>query len=71
MSCEHNQCCLCLKRECQLHRNFKRFAGLMVCGDSCISRAVSLAHKAACMFGGDTEQPCGKKDALSPEVPKP
>ena len=58
-SCNHKQCCLCLKRECNVHRNFIQYGSLYVCGSSCVSTAVHLAYKAACMFGGAQEIPCG------------
>src|ERR1017187_8923036 len=61
-NCEHPQCCICLKRECQqgyLQPRFKRYGGLLVCGDSCLSTAVSVAYAAACKLGGCQEKPCG------------
>jgi hypothetical protein len=62
MICEHPQCCICLKRECQQTRfqpRFKRYGGLPVCGDSCLATAVSVAYSAACRLGGCQEKPCG------------
>ena len=65
MNCEHPQCCICLKRECQQSQyvpRFKKYGGLLICGDSCLSTAVSVAYSAACKLGGCQEQPCGKND---------
>lgn len=61
--CDHKQCCLCLRRECQIspaERHFRVLGGYMVCGESCIITAISVAHNAACRLGGVTEKPCGK-----------
>ena len=64
MTCEHPQCCICLKRECQqskFERRFKPFTGgLYVCGESCLNTAVHVAYEAACRLGGVQEKPCGK-----------
>ena len=62
VNCEHPQCCICLKRECQqtyLQPRFKKYGGLPVCGDSCLSIAVSIAYAAACKLGGCQEKQCG------------
>lgn len=61
MNCDHPQCCICLKRECQQNfyaPRFKRYGGLVVCGESCLGTAVSVAYAAACKLGGTQEQPC-------------
>ena len=60
MNCQHTQCCLCLKRECQGTERFRSYGGLYVCGESCVNMAVSLAYNAACRLGGATEKPCGR-----------
>lgn len=63
MSCEHPQCCICLKRECQQSKfqpRFRKYGGHYVCGESCLATAVSVAYDAACRLGGVTDNPCGK-----------
>jgi hypothetical protein len=60
-TCNHRQCCLCLKRECNVNRRFMRYGELYVCGDSCIATAINVAYHAACRLGGAQEQPCGVK----------
>ena len=64
-SCNHQQCCICLKRQCQAERpyEFKRFGEFIVCGTSCVIAALSVAYYAACRLGGNVEQPCGKETA--------
>lgn len=62
MNCEHPQCCICLKRECQQsfrEPRFRRIGGHVICGDGCISTAISVAYAAACRLGGVGEKPCG------------
>lgn len=74
MKCEHNQCCICLKRECQqsiLQPRFKKFGTHYVCGQSCITTAISVAYEAACRLGGVTEKPCGKEYAISEVEARP
>lgn len=62
MSCEHPQCCICLKRECQQSKfepRFRSYGGLYVCGDSCVRTAINVAYDAACKLGGAVDKPCG------------
>ena len=71
MNCHHPQCCICLKRECQQTMfvpRFKRYGGLLVCGDSCLSTAVSVAYAAACRLGGCQDKPCGRSTKDSAAV---
>lgn len=69
--CGHPQCCLCLKRECQQSAylpRFKRFAGLFVCGESCLSTAVHVAYEAARRLGTVEEKPCGRDQPNSAAI---
>jgi hypothetical protein len=62
--CNHPQCCICLKRECQqtvYERRFKKYGNHHVCGESCLATAVSVAYYAACRLGGAQEKPCGRE----------
>lgn len=63
MKCNHAQCCICLERECQIpisQPRFRKFGGLTVCGESCITTAIAVTYHAACRLGVVTEKPCGK-----------
>lgn len=63
MNCNHPQCCICLKRECQqsmFERRFMSFGGLFVCSESCIRTAISIAYEAACRLGCPEDKPCGR-----------
>jgi len=54
MNCDHPQCCICLKRECQqsaFQPRFKKYGMHYVCGESCITTAVSVAYEAARRLG--------------------
>jgi hypothetical protein len=64
VNCEHPQCCICLKRECQqsiYERRFKTYGGLHVCGNSCLATALAVAYNAACRLGGVQDKPCGRE----------
>ncbi len=64
-NCEHPQCCICLKRECQqsAHRPFQKHGSLYVCGGSCLATAVKVAYQAACSLGSPEDKPCGKRES--------
>lgn len=60
--CEHRQCCICLKRECNRPgKRFMDYGSYIVCSDSCVIAAISVAYYAACRLGGAIEEDCGKK----------
>jgi hypothetical protein len=64
MNCDHRQCCICLRRECQqsiYEPRFKSYGGLFVCGNSCLSTAVHVTYEAACRLGGVRDKPCGRE----------
>lgn len=66
MTCEHPQCCICLKRECQDKRGwtrFQKYGSLYVCSESCIRSALNVAYHAACTLGCPEEKPCGKEQS--------
>jgi hypothetical protein len=63
MTCNHPQCCICLKRECQqlvYEPRFKSYGELYVCGASCLGTAVHVAYEAAVRLGCPEEKPCGR-----------
>lgn len=67
MNCNHAQCCICLKRECQQSLclpRFKRFGSYVICGESCIQTAIDAARR----LGGVQEQPCGRAVKDSADV---
>jgi hypothetical protein len=69
--CEHPQCGICLKRECQqsmYEPRFKRYGNVWVCGNSCLTTAVEVAYHAACRLGAAIEKPCGKNKKDSAAV---
>ena len=71
MNCEHPQCCICLKRECQqtvYEPRFKKYGLLHVCGASCLTTAVSVAYEAARRLGCPQDKPCGRKQKDSAAV---
>jgi hypothetical protein len=60
--CKHSQCCLCLRRECQLPMTFPRFKkfGTLMCCVDCMGVAVHVAYEAARRLGNVVEKPCGR-----------
>ncbi len=65
---KQRECCLCLKKESVLREHLKKYGGLYCCV-SCLSRAVSLAYKAACMFGGTVGEPFESGEKVESQSP--
>jgi hypothetical protein len=61
-TCNHKQCAICFRRQCQdWSRTLVKFGSVIAC-DLCVSKAVQWAYKTACMWGGsEIEQPCGRE----------
>lgn len=59
--CKHDQCSICLGRECQKYVNgVKEYGDLMAC-NSCVAKSVAWAYKTAALWGGEYRdgEPCG------------